>query len=150
MNDILNPKAYELLLKSLKIKNNTLSHDLGILMSSIEQKKTNIEKFENYYKEYLEKIAAGGANTLSKHQNNEHFLDKIMTVLMSEKEALVQHQQKQKTLLIKYQQHKNQIENLGALLENHQEQKKIIIEKHVENELYEIATNQKLYVSQEE
>jgi len=150
MNDILNPKAYELLLKSLKIKNTTLSRDLGILMSSIEQKKMNIEKFENYYKEYLESISAGGANTLSKHQNNEHFLDKIMTVLINEKEALVQYQQKQKTLLTKFQQHKSQIENLEDLLENHREQKNIMIEKQIENELYEIATNQKNYVSQED
>tara|TARA_Y100000588_G_C14167318_1_gene887532 strand:+ start:431 stop:883 length:453 start_codon:yes stop_codon:yes gene_type:complete len=150
MSEILNPKAYVIRLQALQIKQGQLNRDVNILLKAMTQRKLNIEKFENYYDEYLRKIRENQVTTLSQHQNNEQFLDKIMTVLMNEKDALNELELKRQNLIKTYHQNQNELENISKLLEQYDIHQKLKLEKHQENELYEIATNRKLYFSHEE
>lgn len=128
------------IIKSLTLQKNQLEGELYRLKDLIHKKQQSINTVETYSSEYKSRFYNTPIHQVFSYQNNQHFLDKLSSVLYSEKQELSQLEIKKMELLKRYHTLNQKIEGLTDILTLHQNKQQIFYDKIEDTNRTELAT----------
>ena len=107
---------FDTLLIALKLQKKQLEAQIHPLKDSIQKKRQAITTLEFYANEYKIQSNKKITQHVSSYLNEQYFLDKLFSVLYSEKQELIRLEAKQKELLTQYQTLSKKMEGIEDLL----------------------------------
>jgi chromosome segregation ATPase len=137
-------KTLYTILTALGLQKKQLERKIYPLNDDILNKKRAVSSLEVYSTEYKNQLLATSQYPMSNFLNHQHFLDKLSSVLYSEKQSLSRLDAQHAALLKEYHQLDLQIEGIQEMLTLQRQALQTLQDKHEDVQCTELLTHAKL------